>query len=394
MIRHAVMLVLMVASCQSTDTSPKPAAQQGSATSRPRPPTPQAPAPPLPNPLPGHRRDVTSIVGSAARAAIGDLDGDGKNELVLVDADRLRIVTPDGRELASTAVHGGIDVLVVADLDHDHRAEVLAGFGMSREHRDAPAQVVLYRLDHGQLHEEVVLAPQTTRAEIVEIVPLVDEKSAMLIAYYEAKYVVRSVIARHPGSTWTTSDVASIPMATSYARGDLDGDGKPDLVVGRVYGDNKGAEGDAFVLAADGKRSAIPTTRGVRSVAIADLDGDGHLDVFLADGWHQNYAQSARGLLTWAHHTEHGFTSELVEDTAGQYSVGRILPATIDGHAAIVTAGNRYVRVFSRDKDRWRGVSIADPARDIAVGDLDGVPGDEILTLGDRSEIIDLHGAL
>ncbi|MDT9047074.1 hypothetical protein RSW36_28555, partial [Escherichia coli] len=78
--------------------------------------------------------------------------------------------------------------------------------------------------------------------------------------YFDSKFNVTSAIARHSAQGWQLEKLASIRMATSYARGDVDGDGKPDLVVGRIYGDDKGIDGDAFVLAPDGKRTVLPTT--------------------------------------------------------------------------------------------------------------------------------------
>ena len=385
---NKLAIALLIAGCQSKAAPPRASEQlSGSGSGATRIAPPQVQAPPLPDPLPGQRKDVSAFVGAASRAAIGDLDGDGRRELVLVDPDRLRVVTPEGRELASTPVPGGIEVLLIADLDDDHRPAIIAGYGMSREHRDAGAQVVIYRLSGGQLRPEIVLAPKTPRAEIVEVVPVPEDKSALLIGYFESKYVVHSVIARRGSAGWTTSDVASIRMATSYARGDVDGDGKPDVIVGRVYGDDQGLDGDAFVLAPDGARAPIPTTRGVRSLAVADLDGDGQPEIVMADGWHQNYARSARGLLTWVHHTGGGYKSELIEDTAGQYSVGRIVIATIDGHPAVVTAGSHYVRVFTRVNEHWQGLTIAGAARDVAVGDLDGLPGDEILIVGAQAGV-------
>jgi hypothetical protein len=353
---------------------------------------PRAPVPPLPDPLPGTRTDVTAFVGSASRAVIADLDGDGHSEIVLVDSTQVRVIEPSGRELASAPVTRGIQVLVAADLDGDGHAEVYAGWGVTRDHMDTKATITVYRLQHGKLVEETVLAPETTRQDVAAIEPMRDEK-AVLLAYFDSKYMVSSVVAKPGAHGWEITKIASLRTATSYARGDLDGDGKIDLVVGRIYGDDKGVDGDAFVLAADGTRNRIPTTRGLRSLAIADGDQDGRPEVFLGDGWHQNYGDKAHGLLTWAHPSKEGFRTELIEDTPGQYGIDRIVPATIDGKTSIVTSGSSYVRVFQRTDGRWHGLTIAGLARDLAVGDLDGKPGDEILIVGEHSEIVNLRGA-
>ena len=86
--------------------------------------------------------------------------------------------------------------------------------------------------------------------------------------------------------------------------------------------------------------------------------------------------------------------SELVEDTPGQFEISRILPATINGQLAIVTQGDHYVRVFVRRGTAWQGTTIGGVVRDIAVGDVDGKPGDEILLVGDTSEVVDLADVL
>jgi hypothetical protein len=311
--------------------------------------------------------------------------------MVLVDATRMRVVNVAGHEIASTPVTRGIQALVVADIDGDGRAEVVAGWGVTREHMDTKAAFTVFRLKSSKLDEESLLAPETTRQDVSAIVPMPETKS-VLLAYFDSKYNVTSVVASRTANAWTVSKLASLRTATAYARGDLDHDGAPDLVVGRVYGDEKGVDGDAFVLAADGTRRPIPTTRGVRSVAVADTDGDGRGEVFMGDGWHQNYGEHARGLLTWARSVGNKVDVQLIEDTDGQYAIEKILPATIDQRVEIVTMGNAYVRVFRYTGNTWRGTTIAGVARDVAVGDLDGVAGDEIVVVGEKSELISLSG--
>ena len=399
--RHAVVCALLLASCQRKDdkpaeppqTSSSSSSSTSSSTPAPAPvseapvanPTPPSTLPPLPDPLPGKRSDLTAAVGSAWRAAIGDFDGDRKREIVVVDNKQMRVIDRAGKELASAPITSGIHVLVAADVDGDGRAEILAGWGLTRDFKDAKARVTLHRVQGKQIVEEQIAAPETARPEVVAIVPV--EKQTVLVAYYDSKFMVTSALAKKGAAGWQLDKPVSIRMATSYARGDVDGDGKPDLVVGRIYGDDKGIDGDAFVLAPDGTRTKLPTTRGLRSLAV--LDGD----VFIGDGWHQNYGQNARALLTRVHHDKAGFHAELVEDTAGQYAIERILPATI-GKRVLVAQGSHYVRVFTRDGTAWKGLTIAGTARDIAVGDLDGQPGDEILIVGDKSEVVDLRGAL
>src|SRR5215208_1920264 len=72
---------------EQVDPSQPPAAQPAA---RPTPsPAARPPVPPLPDPLPGVRKDVTSTVGTAWRAAIADLDGDGAREIVVVDSSHM-----------------------------------------------------------------------------------------------------------------------------------------------------------------------------------------------------------------------------------------------------------------------------------------------------------------
>jgi hypothetical protein len=382
-------LVLLLVACQGKPAPPPPPAAGSDLVSHAEPPpaTPveHKPVPPLPDPLPGKRRDMSAIVTTANRALIADLDGDGHAELALLDPVKLRIVDKDGKEIASAPAAAGIEVLTV------YGTELVAGFGASREHRDATAQFTGYRLEKTKITVEAILVPTTTRQDVVAAIP---DGPRLVLAYFESKYGVTKVSATRAPGAWTTSEPQTIRMATSWGLGDLDGSGKPSIVVGRLYGDVIGADGDAFVLAADGTHKMLPTTRGVQSLAVADTDGDGRAEIFVGDGWHQNYALNAQGLLTWIRLVDGAFKAELIEDTPGQYTINQIIAADVDGDGKpeLVTRGNAYVRVYKRSGDRWIGLTIAGKVRDVAVGDLDG-NGTAILVVGDRSELVDLHGA-
>ena len=351
------------------------------------------------------RRDLSGPIGEALRVALGDLDGDGAAEIVVAHADALRVLDGDGRERARVPAPGGVQVLEVVDADGDGRAEILAGWGLTVERRDGTARVSIHRLAGApgggeRLEEEIVATPETGRHEIVAIRPLQGAagRGGLLVVHYASKYMVRAVRARRGiAGGWAFDEIATIRMATSWLEGDLDRDGRPELVVGRVYGDDMDAEGDAFLLAADGARTPIPTRRGVRDLALVDLDRDGALELLVADGWHRSYAREGRGRLSWLRPDDEGggLRAELIDEGAGQYTVWEVVPADLegDGRQEVVTRGSAVVEVRRRDAaGAWSRQAVAGEARDLAVGDLDGRPGEEILVLGERAEVLSFAG--
>lgn len=336
----------------------------------------------------GERADVTERFGRYSRAILADLDGDGRDEIFTVDATSVRVLEASGREIARTEAPSGIQLLVATDLDGDRRAEVAAGWGATVDRRDGRARVSLFTLaPDNRLVEDVVLIPETERQDVAAIVPA---SSELLIAAFASKYVVREARVKRAGGKWSLEELGSIRMATSLARGDVDGDGEPDLVVARVYGDDSEADGDAFVLRTEGTRLPIPTTRGVRSLAVADLDGDGVAEVILGDGWHKSYGKLARSLLSVSRWRGGAFHTETIDEVPGQWAVEQIVVADLDGDGApeIVTRGNAVVRAYRRSGDRWIGVNVAQRSQDVAAGELGAGAGRELLVAGDRVELI------
>jgi hypothetical protein len=354
---------------------PSSPAETGAAAERAAVEAAPASVPTAAAPAPIGAEELAQLLGPAQRVAVGDLDGSGHAELVVVDLEALRVVDASGRERARVPAPGGVQVLRVADLDGDGRAEILAGWGRTRDHRDAPARASLYRLDGDSLVEQIVMQPASERPEIVELAPVAGS-ARLLVAHFQSKYMVELAYAEPAGERWTFTPIATLRMATSFALADLDGDGADDLVVGRIYGDEPEADGDAFVLRPDGTRVPIPIVGGVRSLTVADLDGDGQLELLIGDGWNRDYGKVARARLTRAWWDAGEFRSELLEDAAGQYTLWDILAVDLDGDGEpeLVTRGSSAVRVLRRGAEGWVGRTVAAGCREVFTIEFEGRP--------------------
>jgi hypothetical protein len=370
--RHSLLACLVALACERSPEQAKPDTAQ---------PVVQPTPPPSPT---ASDETLTRLLVPTRRMVAGDLDGDGAPELILVDDESLRVVELDGRERVRWPVPGGIQVLRVADLDGDGKAEILSGWGQTREHRDASARASILRLDGESIREELIDSPTSERPEIVELLP--STKAGLLVAHFESKYMVSIRHAQRGADGWSFTPIDTIRMATSLALGDLDRDGREDLIIGRVYGDGPEGEGDAFLRREDGTRVSIPVVGGVRSLAVVDLDGDGREQLLIGDGWNRDYGRVARARLTRAWWEAGEFHSELLEDSAGQYTIWdtRVIDLDLDGTPEIVTRGSAAVRVLARVRERWQGRQVGPACEDLLAVELDGSPA-LLLACKDRS---------
>lgn len=352
------------------------------------------------------RADWTARVNQAALAVFADLDGDGAAELVTVDDEYLRVYQPGGQPLAARAVSGGAQVLEAHDVDGDGKAELLLGLGETVAHRGAKTQVLLLRLVGRELSLESIAMPDSERAEVVALLALprkhpwshsalgAERQATLLVAHFESRFVVRLSTASRGENEWQLMPRASVRMATSIVLGDTDGDGTPEVIVGRVYGDAPNTDGDAFVLGADGSRIPIPTTRGVRGLAVVDLDGDGRDDVLLGDGWHSNYGKLARAQLTVARRGTDGFRSETVARFDGQFTLWQLLAADLNGDGApeVVVRGSGHVELLSPALG-WQAARVASEARSVVLAPVKPGEPRPWLVLAARSEQVTLRVA-
>ncbi|MCA9664546.1 MAG: VCBS repeat-containing protein [Myxococcales bacterium] len=334
------------------------------------------------------------------RVAAGDLDGVAGVEIVVACEDMVVALDRRGKVVARFAARGWPQVLAVADLDGDKRAEVYAGFGRSRRRGQAKAQLWRLRLRGAAFESNLVLQPETTRAELTALVPRPRER-ALLLAYYESKYQVRHVRlrAKASGGGFDSELLGTFRMATSVAAFRPRRGAEVLHVVGRIYGDARGTPGDAFVLRG-AKRDAIPTVRGVRALAVAHLDGpSAEPTLLLADGWARNYGRDARALLAAVRVRGPGaHVREPLFALSGEFAIFRMRPVDIenDGRDELIVIGSSTVRVLAfsaRDRAGRRQVTarvVGQRQDDATAADLDGDGRAEVIVVGSAPAIVSL----
>jgi peroxiredoxin len=358
------------------------------------------------------------------RVAAGDLDGDGRDEVLSWDSEskELKVSARDGESwkvLASHELANHPGAMVVADIDGDGTRELVIGEGLRGYNPKEGAQTDVHlRVYHplaadgwkpAELYRKPSERPEVTTLEVTDVDG--DGAVDILLAYFSSKYFVDIVTLTRRDGEWRASAPINVRMGPHVDAGKVTADGKPRIVVGRPYGEpappaepagsapgdaGKKAStpptvvGDAFVL--DGSaRLELPVRRGVSSVEIGDLTGDGTPEIVVADGWHSDFGKIARGRLAVLTGQGSEWEYELIEDVPQQIRMRDITLADVngDGQSEILARGDRRsslggaVRLYQRTPDGWRGATLAPDVQDFAVATLDA----------DRRPVVVLAGA-
>lgn len=242
-------------------------------------------------PLPGWS---TWAVGGLA---FGDVDGDGDLDVFAAEHDRVVVMRDDGGVYArgpqvdalgrmpdaapgEDAAHGRVRALAAGDLNADGRPDVIAGglFG---------AQIALADADGGfrplqqispdeWLTIEVADLDHDGRLDLVAFESTFDGRSQALVSLLGRGDGTFTEVDRHPLSGWVAPFVDGLLLA------DLDGDGHLDVAtaagtrVGVGYGRADGTFGS--LTTRDVGESLIEAS----SLDAGDVDGDGALDLLVS----------------------------------------------------------------------------------------------------------------
>ncbi|MFL6291568.1 MAG: S8 family serine peptidase [Thermoanaerobaculia bacterium] len=238
-------------------------------------------------PLPGWPQPTAHLV--LCSPAAGDVDGDGRLEVVVVDEEaHLYVFDAGGHLLPGWPRDAGSfsnTTPVLADLDGEPGAEILAGttdgwlVAFGKDGHVAPGSWPALLGTLGPSSPAVADLDGDGEVEIVAVnaggtLFLLDRKGAI------------ETIARLPG----------LYSFSSPAVGDLDGDGRAEIAIGSGQ-----ADGAGFVSlfdAAGTMKPGWPVATGgdvSASPALVDLDADGHREVVVPDLSGQLHALRANG---------------------------------------------------------------------------------------------------
>ncbi len=339
--RVALVAALLLSGCPE---SPKPAAKAPSAKTPAAKPAPQAPkkAPVV--------AKAPAVVPGADRVFAVPLAKGAEDSILGTDGDALWARSPADQPLWRVQGPGVVQRIAVGDYGRGYKLYVARGVG--RGHLKAP--LTLQELDPATGKGTTLWSFRGARTECAHLsIADVDRdgKPELAFAYYGSKYMVRT---RHLEAGGAAIEGPETRMATGRLYADLDGDGKADEVIARVYGDAKGEPGDLKVNLGKGWVK-VPTEQGVRGIVFAAIGAEKPA-LYFADGWVANYGKKAKARLKRASFAGGQPKVELLGQSAEEFTFFELDARDLDGDGALelLARGNKAISAFAPGAGGWQ----------------------------------------
>ena len=228
--------------------------------------------------------------------AVGDLHGGGVREVVVATARGLDVLAWDGRRLvrsSSLDVSGIPQHVRIADMDGDGRSDIIVRMGDG----EAEGGVVVLRQTAGGFVETRVITASHHWQGALEVADLDgDGRQDILMTHNEL-----IVALQQTDMTFSTTIYPLRRFAKAFTTADVTADAQPDVIV--AYGDNTPTSIDVFTNGGDGRLGGPQqheTYQLAGSVKPGDLNGTGRDDLAVIHSGGYNavgiYEQRSDGL--------------------------------------------------------------------------------------------------
>ena len=175
-------------------------------------------------------------VGDRPALITGDLDGDGASDIVAAGADGVSLLRNrgDGTFSAAAALHPGGGTVTLIDLNGDGRPEIaLGGSGgdlvIHRNNGDGTFGGVAAVIGRRpELRDDPLLSVSVSAGDVN------GDGRADLVAFYgwaTSAAAVRTYLSDGTGTLWRGEVYALAPSPADRAFGDLNSDGRPDIIL-------------------------------------------------------------------------------------------------------------------------------------------------------------------
>lgn len=324
----------------------------------------------------------------ADRVLVADLFGDGNPEVFVAEGGDVRwgewpATAPQPSFSSRHVAKGMLQAWMAEDLDGDGDQEVVMAFGLGRGFTEAKAEVVVVQDFPQGTVARPIWRSDGERNQVTALLPWrrPGGGSDIYVAHFATRFMVRGGVLSREGGEPEWLEGHELRMGMARAVGDFDGDRRTEVAIGRLYGDSSNEDGDLRVIQEDGAVEMVPTLRGVRAVGAGDLDGDGKAELLFGDGWHKNYGKLARYRPNVAARGRDGaWAVATLDERKDNYAIEQI---GVVGRA-VIAGGNATLGAYVYDvKTGWGPVGARQPVR--GTGGFAAMPDGTLILSGEQA---------